>query len=165
MAMELSGGIITAMRTAALELSRPISRDYALPMKVSLLIAAAVTAATGCPATASALPPPPYMDHDGTYLVGTDIPPGLYMSGGASGSGMCRWSRLSSTGSGVASNIIDHGESSDAQYVAIAATDKAFESQGCQSWTHTARRATPISPAPRICIYPLTGCHDPHQDP
>src|ERR1700682_3476092 len=101
-------------------------------MKAKLVIAAAIAAVIGCAAPAGSavaapIYPVPFMDHDGTYLVGKDIRPGLYMTLGATGGGMCSWSRLSSIGSGDASTIIDRGESSDAQYALIAPTDKAFE--------------------------------------
>jgi hypothetical protein len=102
------------------------------------------------------------MEHDGTYVVGKDIRPGLYLTLGAGGGGMCSWSRLSSIGSGDASNVIDRGESSDAQYVLIAPTDTAFETHGCQTWTMGTRTATPIAPIPKTCIYPLTGCINPN---
>ena len=134
-------------------------------MKATLLIAAG-TAAIGFAAPAgyaAAQPiyPVPFMDHDGTYLVGNDIRPGLYLTRGATGAGMCSWSRLSSSGRGDASSIIDRGESSDAQYALIAPTDTAFETHGCQTWSMGTRPATPIAPVPKTCIYPLTGCVDP----
>jgi|SRR5271154_1016444 hypothetical protein len=143
-------------------------------MKAKLLIAAAIAAAIGCaapaeyavadPITIYADPfPEPYMEHDGTYLVGKDIRPGLYMTLGTTGGGMCSWSRLSSIGSGDTSTIIDRGESSDAQYVLVAATDRAFETHGCQAWSIGTRPATTIAPVPRTCTYPLTGCQDPDE--
>jgi hypothetical protein len=132
-------------------------------MKAILLIATATTAAIGYGAPAGYAVPEPshYMEHDGTYLVGRDIAPGLYLTWGATGGGMCSWSRLSSIGGDDASSIIDRGESSDAQYALIAPTDKAFETHGCQTWSTGPRPATPKGPVPRGCIYPLTGCIDP----
>jgi len=135
-------------------------------MKARLLIAAATTVAIGCVAPAErAVAAPiyavPFMEHDGTYLVGTQILPGLYMTLGATGDGLCSWSRLSSIGSGDAATIIDRGQSPDAQYALIAPTDKAFETHGCQAWSIRTRAATPIAPVPKTCIYPLTGCQDP----
>jgi hypothetical protein len=133
-------------------------------MKATMLIAAATTAAIGCaaPATASPPYPVPFMEHDGTYLVGRDIRPGLYLSLGPTGDGMCSWSRLSSSGNRDVSNVIDRGQSSDAQYAQIAPTDAAFETHGCQAWRIGTRPATPIDPPGRTCIYPLTGCVDPN---
>jgi hypothetical protein len=139
-------------------------RDYRAPIKTTLLIAA-VTVTIGYAAPAIADPPTypsPFMDHDGTYLVGTDIRPGLYLTSGARGSGNCSWIRQSASGSGDVSNIIDRGESSQAQYALIAPTDKAFETHGCQIWSIGTRPATPIEPPGRTCTYPLTGCQDPN---
>ena len=84
---------------------------YPCTMKATLLIAAAAAAAIACPAPATAFPPypVPFIDHDGTYVVGKDIRPGLYLTQGTSGGGMCSWSRLSSDGSTDASNVIDRG--------------------------------------------------------
>jgi hypothetical protein len=85
------------------------------------------------------------------------------MTLGTTGGGMCSWSRLSSIGSGDTSTVIDRGESSDAQYVLVARTDKAFETHGCQAWSIGTRPATTIAPVPRTCTYPLTGCQDPDE--
>jgi hypothetical protein len=132
--------------------------------KAISLIAAAIAVVIGCAAPAAAFPPypVPFMEHDGTYLVGKDIRPGLYLTSGATPGGMCSWLRLSSIGGSDASNVIDRGESVDAQYALIAPTDTAFETHGCQTWKIGTRPATPIAPPGRTCIYPLTGCVDPH---
>ena len=138
-------------------------RDYWSPIKATLLIAA-VMVTIGYAAPAVADPPTfpsPFIDHDGTYLVGTDIRPGLYLTSGARGSGNCSWMRQSASGGG-GSNIIDRGESSQAQYALIAPTDRAFETHGCQIWSIGTRSATPIEPPGRTCTYPLTGCQDPN---
>jgi hypothetical protein len=133
------------------------------PMKATILLAAATTAiGFAAPATASPTYPVPYIEHDGTYLIGKDVLPGLYLTLGPTGNGMCSWSRLSSIAGREVSNVVDRGETRDAQYVQIAPTDTAFETHGCQSWTTGTRPATPIAPPGRTCIYPLTGCVDPH---
>jgi hypothetical protein len=134
-------------------------------MKATLLIAAVLGAAIGSPTPAAASPPRPvpFMQNDGTYLVGKDIRSGLYLTRGASGAGICSWTRLSSIGNDHASNVIDHGESSDAQYALIAPSDVAFDTRGCQEWSIGTRPATPIAPVPKTCIYPLTGCVDPNE--
>jgi hypothetical protein len=135
---------------------------YAAAMKATSLIAA-VAAALGCAAPATAFPPypVPFMEHDGTYQVGKDIRPGLYLTLGGFGSETCSWTRLASTTSRDVSSVIDRGESRDAQYAQIAPTDAAFETHGCQAWRIGPRPATPIAPPGRTCIYPLTGCVDP----
>lgn len=136
-------------------------------MQVTLLIAAAATTAAigyAAPAAADPVPGPrPFMDHDGTYLVGKDIRPGLYLTWGATGGGVCSWLRLSAVGSGDVSNIVERGASSDAQYAEIAPTDQAFETHGCQPWVIGTHTAAPIAPPGRTCIYPLTGCVDPDE--
>jgi len=133
-------------------------------MRATWPIAAAITAAIGCATPATAFPPypDPFMEHDGTYVIGKDIRPGLYLTSGATGAGTCSWLRLSTAGSQQVSNVIDRGESNDAQYVLIPPTDTAFETHGCQTWRIGTRPATQIAPPGRTCIYPLTGCVDPH---
>ena len=138
---------------------------YPSPMRATVLLVA-IAAAIGFAspagyAVAAPIYPLVYMEQDGTYLVGVDIRPGLYITLGAAGGGLCSWSRLSSLGTGGAPAIIENGESSDAQYALIAPTDAAFETHGCQRWTIGTRAATPIAPPGRTCIYPLTGCQDP----
>lgn len=140
-------------------------RDYPSPVKAAVVIAAATAAAIGCAVPAEADPlvhPVPYIEHDGTYLVGKDIRPGLYLTLGAAGAGDCSWVRRSAGGSGDASNVIERGESNDAQYALIEPTDNAFETHGCQAWRIGTRPATPIQPPGPTCIYPLTGCIDPN---
>lgn len=150
-------GLILADWTAA----NP-RHDYSSLMKATMVIAVAIGfVAPAGSAVAEPIAAAPFMEHDGIYIVGKDIRPGLYMTWGATERGMCSWSRLSSIGSGVAATIIDRGESSDAQYALIAHTDKAFETHGCQTWSIGTRPAAPIAPVPRTCIYPLTGCQDP----
>lgn len=135
-------------------------------MKATLLTVAIITAAIGCaaPATASPPYPVPFMEHDGTYLVGKDIRPGLYLTSGAVGDGGCSWRRLSSIGSHDVSNVIDRGDSSNAQYAQIAPSDTAFETHGCQAWRIGTHPATAIAPPGPTCIYPLTACIDPNAD-
>lgn len=65
---------------------------------------------------------------DGIWIVGLDIEPGTYrsMSGGG-----CYWARLSDTsGDGIITN-----GSGARQVVTVAATDRAFETAGCGSWS------------------------------
>jgi hypothetical protein len=119
-----------------------------IPMKATALISVIPMAAIGFAAPAASSPTF-YIEHDGTYVVGRDIEPGLYFTPGSVGGRVCSWSRGS-----------DRGESSDAQYVLIAPTDKEFRTDGCQPWTTETRPATPITPPGRTCIYPLTGCVD-----
>ena len=136
-------------------------RDYSSIMKTSALFAAAVLAAIAGAAPASAVPWP-IMDHDGIYIVGKDVPPGLYLTLGANGDGICSWARIASVGNGGDSqNVIERGDSRDAQYAGITPTDRIFETHGCQSWSIGTRAYTPVPKGPPTCIYPLTGCIHP----
>ena len=74
----------------------------------------------------------------GTYLVGSDIRPGRYKAGVASGSFGCSWSRLNDTdgelSSIIAISLITEGQT----YVTVKATDVAFETSGCTEFAlHT----------------------------
>ncbi|QIS09213.1 hypothetical protein [Nocardia arthritidis] len=91
---------------------------------------AAVLASAG-PAAAA----PTIMDHDGTYVVGTDITPGDYVTYSATGS--CVWARLTSYG-----DVLESGNGgSGTQRIRIAAGDGAFSSTGCGVWrTENANR-------------------------
>ena len=70
---------------------------------------------------------------DGTWIVGSDIAPGLYVAPGII-EDSCYWERLSGFG-GTLDEIIaiefDYGR----QLVEIASTDVAFKSDGCGLWT------------------------------
>jgi hypothetical protein len=70
-------------------------------------------------------PPAPKSFGEGTYVVGTDIQPGLYKTAG--GSGICYWARLSSLNT---SDIIDNSNSVGLQTVQVMASDRAFEVSG-----------------------------------
>ena len=65
----------------------------------------------------------------GTYLVGTDIQAGQYRSAGSEG---CYWARLRSTSG---RDIIANGLSDGPQVVTISASDAAFETSRCGTWT------------------------------
>jgi hypothetical protein len=84
--------------------------------------------------------PKSVIEQDGTYLVGVDIRPGVYRTLGGS---QCYWARLSSLDT---SDIIDNNNSSGPQVIEILATDRAFLSSNCQSWT--AEAASDLGPEP-----------------
>jgi len=67
----------------------------------------------------------------GTHLVGTDIQPGTYRS---SAGDSCYWERLSGLGGSV-SDIIANGNPDGQAIVTISATDAAFESARCGTWS------------------------------
>lgn len=91
------------------------------------------------PPAPPAPPPPPaqpktVIDHDGNFVVGTDIVPGVYSSAGPAGTGACYWKRI---GGGDGNPIIDNAMSKKPQVVQIDPADKAFKTDGCQPWQKT----------------------------
>lgn len=115
---------------------------------VSAMLVLAGWAASAGVAGADPTAPPPEpkttMDHDGTYLVGTDILPGTYSSAGPVENGTCYWKRLSDV---EHNDIIDNAMTSKPQVVQIEPGDKAFKTHDCQPW-HKTDGAVPPAPAP-----------------
>jgi hypothetical protein len=70
------------------------------------------------------------IDKDGIYNVGTDIVPGVYVSAGPVGTGVCYWKRLGDD----AKQPLDNAMSKKPQIVRIEPTDKTFKTDGCQAW-------------------------------
>jgi hypothetical protein len=68
---------------------------------------------------------------DGTYLVGTDIPSGVYR---APGGAFCYWERLSGLSGDVVDVLANDLSEHSRQIVEIKATDKAFKASGCGTW-------------------------------
>ena len=66
---------------------------------------------------------------DGTHMVGTDIEPGTYRNDGST----CYWERLSGL-SGEDSDRIENDFVRGQAIVEILPSDKAFKSQGCETW-------------------------------
>jgi hypothetical protein len=106
-------------------------------------VAAAVAIALAPPAIADPLDPIP---GNGVFVVGTDIAPGLYHTGG-SGSGftvwindvptqdsMCSWFTYS-TPDASKDHVLQTNTSVGPMYANINTSVKAFESQNCQPWT------------------------------
>ncbi|WP_171054901.1 hypothetical protein [Mycobacterium sp. DBP42] len=82
------------------------------------------------------------IDHDGLFVVGTDIQPGNYASAGPVEGGTCYWKRMADLHGG---DIIDNAFTKKPQVITIDATDKAFKTSGCQPWQLT--DAVPDNPA------------------
>ena len=81
----------------------------------------------------SVIPAAGPIEEDGTYIVGSDVAPGTWRSTG-SGSG-CYAARLSGFG-GTLDEIITNDLSADGGLiVAVAASDRGFETTGCGTWT------------------------------
>src|SRR6266487_4109390 len=68
---------------------------------------------------------------DGMYIIGPDIEPGTYKSGGQQG---CYYARLSGFG-GTVDDIISNANTDTAAIVTISASDKGFQSDSCGTWT------------------------------
>lgn len=77
-------------------------------------------------------PPPKNVITDGTYVVGTDIPAGVYRTNGQGDSGSCYWARLSSLST---QDIIDNGNISGQTTTQVAPSDRAFEISGGCTWS------------------------------
>ncbi|MHC1558024.1 hypothetical protein ACR9E3_03665 [Actinomycetospora sp. C-140] len=117
-----SNGTATTTPTAAAPVAAPAS-------SVASPSAAEPVPASSGPATSFG---------DGTHVVGQDIEPGTYRTGGpaAGGMGMCYWSRLRNT-SGEFDAIIANGVPTGPSTVTIRSGDGAFETTGCGTWTKT----------------------------
>jgi hypothetical protein len=74
-------------------------------------------------------PPPAPAINDGTYIVGTDIKPGLWRTKG----GDCYWARLKDLHGGVDS-IAANNNISGPTVVEITSSDRAFEISGGCDW-------------------------------
>lgn len=102
--------------------------------------------------TAVALAPPAVADSsdeipgNGVFVVGPDIAPGLYHTGGSASafgvwinnvptqSSMCSWFTYS-TPEANKDHVLQTNTSIGPMYANINTTVKAFESQNCQTWT------------------------------
>ncbi|WP_406117842.1 HNH endonuclease [Streptomyces sp. NBC_00989] len=111
------------------------SSDKAAPSATVTATVTATRAATDSTPSAAGKVSSGGFPGDGTYVVGNDIKPGTYRSGGPQGGLVtsCYWARLSST-SGEVKDIIANNATSGQTTVTIAATDKAFNTTGCKAW-------------------------------
>lgn len=101
--------------------------------------ATTATTATATPQTAKAPAAPAQkkdtIPGDGTYLVGTDVTPGVYKSGKPA-SGNCYWARLKDD-TGSIGDIIANNNSAGSSVVTIRKTDRMFQTSGCETWVKT----------------------------
>ena len=81
---------------------------------------------------------------DGTWIVGTDVPPGIYATAGGS---LCYWSRLSGFG-GSLGEIIANEVSGGRTVVEIEPDDQGFETNGCGDWRPASEVTAPLSDIP-----------------
>ena len=99
---------------------------------------------------------------DGTYRVGVDIQPGVYRTQGGSG---CYWERLAGF-SGSLSDVIANNFGAGPQVVQIAATDAAFKTAGCSTWSlASAAGGAPAAPAPAMPAPSSSGTLPPGAQP
>jgi hypothetical protein len=93
--------------------------------------AAPTTTAKPAPTTTKAKPAPAGPSFgDGTYLIGKDIPAGIYRTKGDDG---CYWEREHDL-KGSLDSIAVNDNSEGQVVVQILATDAAFKSDGCGTW-------------------------------
>jgi len=81
-------------------------------------------------AATSAGPAP--MDADGTFAVGSEVPPGVYRSPGPVAGETCYWRRI-----GAEDATVENALTKQPQTVQIDPSDVAFKTNGCQAWTLT----------------------------
>ncbi|MFN8071159.1 MAG: hypothetical protein U0R66_05035 [Mycobacterium sp.] len=82
------------------------------------------------PAPGPAGPGPQHlMSHDGTFVVGKDVLPGVYTSAGPLPGDSCYWRRIAPDGT-----TLENALSKQPQTVQIDAGDMAFKTKGCQPW-------------------------------
>jgi hypothetical protein len=118
---------------AAPATAKPAAAAPAAPAATSKVVAAAPPATVSKPAPA----PPATIPGDGTFVVGTDIKPGIYKSVGPAPDASfpnCYWERDKDLSGGFGA-IITNGNTKGPTTVQIAATDKAFKTSGCAEWT------------------------------
>lgn len=75
-----------------------------------------------------------YIPGTGTFLVPTDVAPGVYESRGGIDGGTCVWTRYASL-SGDMTNVLDSGSSAGPQNAKIVAGQGIFETTNCRPWT------------------------------
>jgi hypothetical protein len=90
-------------------------------------------APTDAPAAPAAAPagdaPKTTIDGNGTFKVGTDIVPGTYTSAGPVPDQVCYWKRT------AGDKLVDNAMTKKPAVVQIDATDSAFTTSDCQTWT------------------------------
>lgn len=128
---EDTAGAKPAATTTVTETARPKAAEGAPAPTVTKTVKETVTAKAKAPAKPKGVTIP----GDGTFVVGEDVQPGTYKTGGPEESVVpnCYWARLKST-SGDFEDIITNGNAQGPTTVTIAAGDGAFQSTGCQEW-------------------------------
>lgn len=78
------------------------------------------------------------INHDGTFVVGKDIVPGVYSSAGPLPGDSCYWRRIA-----FDNTTLENALTKQPQTVQIDAGDMAFKTKGCQPWQLTDGAALP----------------------
>jgi hypothetical protein len=109
----------------------------------AVFVACATVVVSAAPAVADPLDPIP---GNGVFIVGPDIAPGLYYTGGSGSAfgvwinnvptqdSMCSWFTYS-TPDAAKDHVLQTNNSVGPMYANINTSVKAFESQNCQPWT------------------------------
>jgi hypothetical protein len=131
-----------AAATGAPKATATVTTTHTAPAPAAVTITAKAAAAPAAPtvtvtaAAAAATSAAPAGIGDGTYVVGTDIKPGLYKTSGPADTGAlanCYWERDRDLSGGMDS-IIANDNASGPTTVQISASDKAFKTSGCAPW-------------------------------
>lgn len=113
------------------------------PRALTVLVAVWSVIALPAPATAEPMDPVP---GNGFFVVGPDIAPGLYRTGGSGSAwgvwinnvptedSMCLWFTYS-TPDANKDHVVETNISMGPMYANINSTVRAFESRNCQPWT------------------------------
>lgn len=123
-------------------------RTFLTAIGASAAVATVALAAAGTASAAATTLP-----GDGTFLVGVDIEPGLYVTNGPSGDIMGCWAERLSGLSGEYDDTIDSTYEHGRVVVDIAPTDVAFRTSDCQTWTRIGDSAV-ADPAPQSAPVP-----------
>jgi len=132
------------------------------PIRIATVAVALACAAVSAAVPAQAQPAPPApapapapegmkttIDANGTYMVGTDIAPGVYQSAGPVDDGACYWKRS------AGDTLVDNALTKKPAFVQIAATDTSFTTSDCQAWQLT-NGPMPPQPGPGDLLGALT---------
>lgn len=123
-------GRATGGQAAGATASAPPAPNAPAPDAVAPDASASNAPASNAPVAAAA-PGAVAIEGDGTYAVGLDLHAGTYTS---TSDGLCYWARLDGV-DGNPQAIIANSAAEGRQTVTIKASDDAFRTSGCGSWT------------------------------
>ncbi|MGW0163334.1 hypothetical protein ACWDUN_28835 [Mycobacterium sp. NPDC003323] len=150
MALKLPAAVAAALTLAAIAAAGTAVAEPAPSVPPPTPPTPPVPPATADPAAA---PPAPatVIDKDGTYTVGVDIVPGVYVSAGPFPEGTCSWRRMAPIVEGAEQGeTLDRAFTKQPQVVQILPTDGSFKTTECQTWTLTNQPPPPPGMNPAI---------------